>query len=104
VRVPSAAPYQKPSHRKMRGLFHFRATPIVGAPAPGANGVGPGAALRFDSAFAPGAVLLHRNQDTPPTVGAPAPGANGRARCCGFTPLSHRGRCSYTGTGIPLQP
>src|SRR5690606_6844409 len=48
--------------------------------------------------FAPRAVLLHPNRNSPRTVGAPAPGAQVRS----FDSLSHRGRCSYIQTGILL--
>ena len=54
------------------------------------------------SVFAPGAVLLHKN---PAAASSPGHALNrrstrlgcdwGLARCFGWGPLSHRGRCSY---------
>src|SRR5690554_4716481 len=70
----------------MRGLFHFRATP-VGAPAPGANRAG--SVYWFDSVRTE-AVLLQSNA-SPHLVGAPPPGANGAGSVFWFAFASHRG-------------
>src|SRR5690606_18590543 len=71
----------------MRGLFHFRATP-VGAPAPGANRAG--SVYWFDFAsHRGGAPTIER---VPPHhVGAPAPCANGTGSVYWFDFASHRG-------------
>src|SRR5690554_1117536 len=70
----------------MRGLFHFRATP-VGAPAPDANRAG--SVYWFDSVRTE-AVLLQSNAPPHP-VGAPAPGANRAGSVYWFDFASHRG-------------
>src|SRR5690554_2549775 len=70
----------------MRGLFHFRATP-VGAPAPDANGAG--SVYWFDSVRTE-AVLLQSNAPHH-HVGASAPGANKAGSVYWFAFASHRG-------------
>src|SRR5690606_42098945 len=70
----------------MRGLFHFRATP-VGAPAPGANGRARCIGL---PSLRTEAVLLPLNAP-PHHVGASAPGANGAGSVYWFAFASHRG-------------
>src|SRR5690606_28411615 len=80
------APYQKPSHRKMRGLFHFRATP-VGAPAPGANRAGPVLWFAFAS-HRGGAPTIERA--TPPCRST-RPGCERTGSVYWFAFASHRG-------------
>src|SRR5690606_35011905 len=86
----------------------------VGAPAPGAK------VFWLDSPFAPRAVLLHLNRDSPASKpGFPSnrrstrPGCEGALARLPFRteggaptpkPGSHRGRCSYIQTGILLHP
>src|SRR5690554_5164773 len=80
----------------MRGLFHFRATP-VGAPAPGANGTG--SVYWFDSVRTE-AVLLQSNA-SPPPCRSTRPGCEwgglGVLVCLRFAPR----RCSYNRTRHP---